>query len=118
MRKDCLEFEIVAVHGDILDAWKKNRLRGVVGRTYPPRATDARDARFETCCSTLAGLPVEGVFRAGGNKEPHMQPSGQVGKFKRTGSSVGQSGGLITRWSLVQVQAGPLLPNGRPLNHG
>jgi hypothetical protein len=29
----------------------------------------------------LAGLPVEGVFRAGGNKEPHMQPSGQVGRF-------------------------------------
>lgn len=30
MRKDCLEFEIVAVHGDILDTWKKNRLRSVV----------------------------------------------------------------------------------------
>ena len=83
MRKDCLEFEIVAVHGDILDAWKKNRLRSVVGRTYPPRATDARVARFEPCCSTLAGLPVEGVFRVGGNKEPHMQPSGQVGRFNR-----------------------------------
>lgn len=113
MRKDCLEFEIVAVHGDILDAWKKNRLHGVVGRTYPPRATDARVARFETCCSTLAGLPVEGVFRAGGNKEPHMQPSGQVGKFNWTGSSVGQSGGLITRRSLVRAQAGPrICPTG------
>lgn len=72
---------IVAVHGDILDTWKKNRLRSVVGRTYPPRATDTRVARFEPCCSTLAGLPVEGVFRAGGNKDPHMQPSGQVGSF-------------------------------------
>lgn len=72
MRKDCLEFEIVAVHCDILDVRKKNRLRSVVGRTYPPRATGAGDARFKTCCSTLAGLPVEGVFRAGGNKEPHM----------------------------------------------
>ena len=71
------------MHGDILDTWKKNRLRSVVGRTYPPRATDARDARFETCCSTLAGLPVEGVFRAGGNKDPHMHPSGQAGKFNR-----------------------------------
>ena len=63
--------------------WTANqsRLRSVVGRTYPPRATDARDARFETCCSTLAGLPVERVFRAGGIKDPHMQPSGQVGSF-------------------------------------
>lgn len=75
---------IVAVHGDILDTWKKNMLRSVVGRTYPPRATDAGDARFETCCSTLAGLPVEGVFRAGGYKEPHMHPSGQVGRFEIT----------------------------------
>lgn len=72
---------IVAVHGDVLDTWKKNRLHSVVGRTYPPRETDARDARFEPCCSTLAGLPVERVFRAGGNKDPHMQPSGQVGSF-------------------------------------
>ena len=62
---------------------EENRLRSVVGRTYPPRATDARDARFETCCSTLAGLPVEGVFRAGGNKDPHMLPSGQVGRCSR-----------------------------------
>ena len=86
------------MHGDILDTWKKNRLRGVVGRTCPPRATDARDARFDTCCSTLAGLPVEGVFRVGGNKDPHMHPLWPGREIlKRTGSSVGQSGGLIQK---------------------